>query len=1075
MTTLMRDSVAGHAIRLLTKGRFFKYAEEKDPSLWQRYDVFANTASVPAIPSSAWEHHGHRFQGLTGVRINPEHGEDANVIDWCDKNDSENPQNWPLAKKVFVTFEICLLTFSVYIGSAIYTPGILTVVQDFQVSHVAATLGLTLFVAGYGLGPLLWSPMSEVPYIGRNPVYIFTLAVFVVLQVPTALAGNLGTLLALQFLTGFFGSPALATPSKACLCNWRLGPQCGPVMGPLVGGFAAQAKGRRWTIWELMWLSGFSLLMLLFFLPETSSANILYRRARRLRQLTGRENLKPFTLNFTEPMVFLLNLYIALIYGLLYVWFESFPIVFTEIYHFNLGQLGLAFLGILVGALLTIPYYWWMHRYLEPQFDENGNVPPEARLGPAVVGACFIPICLFWFGWSARPEIHWIMPIIGSGFFAVGAFLLFNPILNYLPDAYPAYAASVLAGNDLFRSAFSAGFPLFATAMYQNLGVGWASSTLAFLSIAFIPIPFVLMKGYGEDMEDLRNKATGLANTLTHLDHVLHITSAVDTVFRRQVADLLDGSKVTMEKLEKLRAKLPTAATQQLAGETVRGLKRKVLYAFEKRTLADITSMIDSLQGNIDTALNILQVHQGARLLDDVATNSALSLDIRDQLAEQQTQLQRLPLYSSSSAQVPRSSRIISVGPFVSRLLVNELIRRRQALRQLELVALPEHLFSRDVLPDANAPMIFDALCDAGIPMNTSMDPRSLHGGDVRPPYGSIFHQWQLDRDLMDRLYDAGFVDVDTLDSAGYSPLMLASFRLPADSLIQRADWLVSKGADITACLPGTSTSAMHVITNRVIRNHQIGRHLSYNHSSGLPDTSKSFILGLEIIDFLRGAFTTGLHDACECPCSREGGCTPLSIAIRALFSPWSASAAAKLPMALPKLLELAPKTLETAETVIRLATFKDLELTHTCCRSFSFWNSGLHILKPFDPHEAERICDEEAEIIEVLNHIVTGFLKQYQGLAISLVQFMQHYWCPRMQEYLRGGVNLDEGCSTQLNDLGITLTPSTRIHSNALCVHRLPKVTEGNEGSSWTLLSRNVTSKVFVTGDYLSMEFNII
>lgn len=116
-----------------------------------------------------------------------------------------------MTKKVFVTFEICLLTFSVYIGSAIYTPGIVTVTRDFGISQVAATLGLTLFVAGYGLGPLIWSPMSEVPQIGQNLVYIFTLAVFVVLQVPTALAGNLGTLLVFRFLTGFFGSPALAT------------------------------------------------------------------------------------------------------------------------------------------------------------------------------------------------------------------------------------------------------------------------------------------------------------------------------------------------------------------------------------------------------------------------------------------------------------------------------------------------------------------------------------------------------------------------------------------------------------------------------------------------------------------------------------------------------------------------------------------------------------------------------------------------------------------------------------------------------------------------------------------------
>ena len=54
---------------------------------------------------------------------------------------------------------------------------------------------------GYGLGPMLWSPMSEIPQVGRNPVYIATLAVFVVLQVPTALAVNFGMLLAFRSVT----------------------------------------------------------------------------------------------------------------------------------------------------------------------------------------------------------------------------------------------------------------------------------------------------------------------------------------------------------------------------------------------------------------------------------------------------------------------------------------------------------------------------------------------------------------------------------------------------------------------------------------------------------------------------------------------------------------------------------------------------------------------------------------------------------------------------------------------------------------------------------------------------------
>lgn len=230
-----------------------------------------------------------------------------------------------------------------------------------------------------------------------------------------------------------------------------------------------------------MWLSGFCLVLLLIALPETSSGNILYRRSRRLRKLTGNDKLvceaeiasqdmgaadiakmslvRPFQLALCEPIVFCLNMYIALIYGLLYIWFESFPIVFTGIYGFSLGLEGLAFLGILVGVFVTVPpFVWYQMKYVEPKFNENGEIKPEYRLPPAFVGALAIPICLFWFGWTSRPEIHWIVPIIGTAWFSVGAFLLFNCVLNYLSDAYPEYAASVLAGNDFVRSCFGGAF-----------------------------------------------------------------------------------------------------------------------------------------------------------------------------------------------------------------------------------------------------------------------------------------------------------------------------------------------------------------------------------------------------------------------------------------------------------------------------------------------------------------------------------------------------------------------------------------------------------------------------------------
>ncbi|KZL74844.1 multidrug resistance protein [Colletotrichum tofieldiae] len=556
-----RDTAFGNIIRFVTGGRIrqLQYYEEQSPNSWRKYVNEEKCAN--AVGYSQFERTGNgvekndrvennddtyqrragsvdtartivpgegNFDNVSSTSIDSEKERSNQIIEFL-PNDPENPQNWSLGKKVFVTFQICLLTAGVYIGSAIYTAGLTDVMQVFGVSQVSALLGLTLFVAGYGLGPMIWSPLSEIPQIGRNPIYIGTLFLFILLQIPTAMSVNFSMLLAFRFISGFVGSPVLATggatladiwsPKKRAypIACWGIAAVAGPTLGPVVGGFAAMAKGWTWPIWELMWLSGFVFALLFFCLPETSSTNILYRRAKRLRKITGNDRLKsepeimaeemtgrdivmmclvrPFTLNFTEPMVFLLNLYIALIYGLLYIWFESFPIIFTGIYGFSAGLQGLAFLGIMAGAFVAIPpFFWYLHKYLEPQFDSNGDIQPEKRLPPAFVGAFAIPICLFWFGWSARPEIHWIVPIIGSAWFSVGSTFLFNSVLNYLPDAYPAYAASVLAGNDLFRSAFGAGFPLFATAMYERLGVSWASSLLGFLAIVFIPIPFVLYK-----------------------------------------------------------------------------------------------------------------------------------------------------------------------------------------------------------------------------------------------------------------------------------------------------------------------------------------------------------------------------------------------------------------------------------------------------------------------------------------------------------------------------------------------------------------------------------------------------
>lgn len=85
------------------------------------------------------------------------------------------------------------------------------------------------------------------------------------------------------------------------------------------------------------------------------------------------------------------------------------------------------FLSIFVAAVMTLPLFLlWLRRYIAPMISDPDFVP-ETILLPTFFGSAALPICLFWYGWSARSSIHWIMPTIGSGFFSVAIITVRNP------------------------------------------------------------------------------------------------------------------------------------------------------------------------------------------------------------------------------------------------------------------------------------------------------------------------------------------------------------------------------------------------------------------------------------------------------------------------------------------------------------------------------------------------------------------------------------------------------------------------------------------------------------------------
>jgi hypothetical protein len=196
----------------------------------------------------------------------------------------------------------------------------------------------------------------------------------------------------------------------------------------------------------LIW-AGTLMLLITLLVPETYHPVLLRQKAIQLRATTGNTKwhapieltqksvlktvtwsfLRPLQMLFMEIMCFNLCLYQAFISGVLYLFFGEFAVVFEADYHFSTSQVGLSFLGILVGMVAGFaldPFWRWNYARLVRKYHDagadEGATEPEFRLPPAIVGGIIVPFSLFWFGWTTSPSIHWIVPIMASGFFGMG-------------------------------------------------------------------------------------------------------------------------------------------------------------------------------------------------------------------------------------------------------------------------------------------------------------------------------------------------------------------------------------------------------------------------------------------------------------------------------------------------------------------------------------------------------------------------------------------------------------------------------------------------------------------------------
>ncbi|RDW81513.1 uncharacterized protein DSM5745_05070 [Aspergillus mulundensis] len=197
-------------------------------------------------------------------------------------------------------------------------------------------------------------------------------------------------------------------------------------------------------------------------------------------------------LQTTSPVVIIAALYTSTAFVFMYFIITTLPILFGTQYGFNEAQIGLTYIGQGTGfaiARFAGPALDW---YVNRQRAIHGHSRPRDRLPAILPGKMLIMIGLMWYGWSAQAQLHWVMPIIGSGLIAAGIAVVFTAVQTYLIDAFTDYAASVIAANVTVRSVFGVVMPLFAPPLYARFGYGWGNSILAFIALGLTPITLVL-------------------------------------------------------------------------------------------------------------------------------------------------------------------------------------------------------------------------------------------------------------------------------------------------------------------------------------------------------------------------------------------------------------------------------------------------------------------------------------------------------------------------------------------------------------------------------------------------------
>ncbi|ETN41319.1 uncharacterized protein HMPREF1541_03254 [Cyphellophora europaea CBS 101466] len=446
-----------------------------------------------------------------------------------------NPYDYKDSTKWFITFIVSISGAAAPVGSAIIFPTLEQVTRELHTTPVITNLTVALYMLSMAIFPLWWSAFSEAS--GRRSVYIASFALFVVFSILSAISQSIGMLIAMRMLAGGAAASVQAVGVGTIADVWLseergramgffyLGPLCGPLFAPILGGIVGERWSWRATQWALVIYGALTWTLVFFGLPETlkSTSNLIGAASEEVEgtdnplgptmsrtstresvQQRSKQYIRLLRMLFIDPLkifvylrypaVFLTIYYASVTFGTLYVLNISITYTFERApYNFTTLIIGLLYLPNSLGYILaSVLGGRWMDYIMKREAVKANRVregklvyQPEDRMREnAWLGALLYPVALIWFGWTAEKGVYWLAPMIANFFYGIGSMLIFAMATTMLTEFMPQRSSSGVALNNFVRNIFSCAGGIVGAPLISAIGNGWLFTILGLWALS---------------------------------------------------------------------------------------------------------------------------------------------------------------------------------------------------------------------------------------------------------------------------------------------------------------------------------------------------------------------------------------------------------------------------------------------------------------------------------------------------------------------------------------------------------------------------------------------------------------